>query len=145
MNQVIKFDIYSRYLKGSKHERFNILKGMIEDNDVRSLKYFLDKSDEIEIISKYGGDTLLHYACYIGHIEPVKLLLKYNITDINELDSVLRTPLHMSIKFGNYKITKYLLDQGADESIRCIHEELPLKSAIDRKSADIIELLIKKS
>jgi ankyrin repeat protein len=75
---------------------------------------FLKRREEIEIILNYGGDTLLHFACYIGFIEPVKLLLKYNIIDINKLDSVLRTPLHMAIKFGHTNLEKYLLEQGAD-------------------------------
>lgn len=144
MKSFIKYNIFYTYLKGKNNERFTVLKDLIEDNDVYSLNYFLKKKDEIEIISKYGGDTLLHFACYKGLIDPVKLLLKYNIVDINELDSVLRTPLHMAIKFGHNKLVKYLLDQGADPSIRCIHEELPLTSAIKRKSGKIIELLVKK-
>ena len=144
MKSVIKYDIFSEYVNGNKKDKFTILKNFIEDNDVFSLNYFLKKGHEIEIVPEYGGDTLLHCACYIGHIEPVKLLINYKVVDINELDSVLRTPLHMAIKFGQKKIVNYLLQHGADPSIRCIHDELPFKSAIDRKSGEIIELLLKK-
>ena len=144
MQPFIKYDVFSTYLKGTKKDKFTILKGFIEDNDVYSLNYFLKRREEIEIISSYGGDTLLHFACYIGFIEPVKLLLKYKVIDINKLDSVLRTPLHMAIKFGHKNLVKYLLEQGADPSIRCIHNQLPLKSAIDRESGEIIELFLKK-
>jgi ankyrin repeat protein len=145
MQPFIKYDVFSTYLKGAEKDKFTILKCFIEDNDVYSLNYFLKRREEIEIILNYGGDTLLHFACYKGFIEPVKLLLKYNIIDINKLDSVLRTPLHMAIKFGHTNLVKYLLEQGADPSIRCIHDELPLKSAIEREAGEIIELFLKKT
>ena len=44
----------------------------------------------------------------------------------------------------NKEFVEEQLEKGADPSIRCIHDELPLSSAIKRKSGEIIELLVKK-
>ena len=144
MKPLINYEFFSTYIKGNKSKKYILLKGLIESKDVNTLKFLLDKKDEIEFIPKFAGDTLLHHACYVGYIEMVRLLLNYNVVDINELDYVLRTPLHTAIKFGHTNITDYLISKGADTSIRDIKSTIPLRSAIERRSGKIIELLVKK-
>lgn len=144
MKTIINYEVFSNYLKGDKFKKFRILKYIVESRDVNTLKFFLDKKDKLEFIAQYGGNTLLHHACYLGYKEIAELLLKNNVVDINELDGMSRTPLHLAVKFGQIEITDYLISKGADTTIRDIARELPLKSAIDRKDAEIIELLIKK-
>ena len=122
MKPLINYEFFSTYIKGNKSKKYILLKGLIESKDVNTLKFLLDKKDEIEFISKFAGDTLLHHACYVGYIEMVRLLLKYNVVNI----------------------TDYLISKGADTSIRDIKSTIPLRSAIERRSGKIIELLVKK-
>lgn len=74
-------------------------------------------------------------------IEIVKLLLKYKI-DINKQDKVaLRTALHNAAFWGNYKLVKLLLDNGADKSIKDKINKTPLDLAIEGNHSEAIELL----
>jgi ankyrin repeat protein len=78
---------------------------------------------------------------YDNEIEIVKLLLKYQ-ADINEQDKVgLYTPLHNAAFWGDYKLVKFLLDNGADKSIKDRFNKTPLGLAVEGKHSEAIELL----
>lgn len=58
--------------------------------------------------------AILNHQIKNGHADLVKLILRKNPALLNQQDALLNTPLHYSIKFGRYELTRYLLDQSAD-------------------------------
>ena len=53
-----------------------------------------------------------------GQLDSLKLILKYCPKLLDEQDSLLNSPLHYSLKYGRYEITQFLLDQGADITLK---------------------------
>merc|ERR1711971_560665 len=71
------------------------------------------------------GNTALHIAAQNGHGELVRFLVDKK-ANLNCQNGKGQTPLHMTIKYDLYFLSKYLLDKGADPTIKNIdgHEAL---------------------
>eukprot|EP00027_Filamoeba_sp_ATCC50430_P005036 CAMPEP_0168547944 /NCGR_PEP_ID=MMETSP0413-20121227/4302_1 /TAXON_ID=136452 /ORGANISM="Filamoeba nolandi, Strain NC-AS-23-1" /LENGTH=213 /DNA_ID=CAMNT_0008578223 /DNA_START=612 /DNA_END=1249 /DNA_ORIENTATION=- len=52
--------------------------------------------------------TLLHWACYKGHLESVRILLDFR-SQVNWQDNKGKTPLHYACEYGHYDIAQMLL------------------------------------
>ena len=64
-----------------------------------------------------AGWTPLHEACNQGNLEIVRLLIENN-ADMNALGYQNNTPLHEAALNTKYDCCKYLLEMGANKSIR---------------------------
>ncbi len=137
----MKFDLFHKYLKSDDYSKFDILKGVIEEFNIPTLKYFIQR--DAEIVSEYNGDSILHNACYFGCLDCIKLILKYNLVDIDKRDKQLRTPLHMAIIFDRDNCVEYLLKRGANKEAITITGETPISLAKSRNNKKIIDLLEK--
>lgn len=63
-----------------------------------------------------------------GHIESVQLILKKAPKLLDLQDSLLNTPLHYALKSGRYEIAQFLLDQGADITLKNKNNDTPYES-----------------
>ena len=65
-------------------------------------------------IKDSNGWTALHYACQLGDLECVKILLSHN-AEINSYSNHKKTPLHLACYNGYTNIVQYLIAYRPDE------------------------------
>lgn len=90
--------------------------------------------------------TALHCCCIDGNLEAVKLFKEYNFLDklINGQDITGSTPLHLSIRFHNYDIEAFLLEQKSiNVNLVDIRGRTALHFACYEAEKDSIERLVK--
>ena len=65
------------------------------------------------------GRTALHYACFIGHLDTLNLIIsKYKKKNlINEPDNLKFSALHLACYRGHLKIARKLMQNAADPNI----------------------------
>lgn len=107
-------------------------------DEVESFITFLNRNGGLNFILKTNDFTPLTAACEVAEArvngpDPlgiVKLLIKYG-ADPN-MSNGYHTPLELAILNDtvHYELTKYLLDHGADPTIRNVEGETPLELAI---------------
>ncbi len=83
-------------------------------------------------------DNNIHYACEIGDISIVKLLLA-NSSCVNNLDQYKRIPLHLACKFNKPEIVKLLIDNNSNINSKCYDKWTPLHY-VCLKITDSIEI-----
>lgn len=92
----------------------------------------------------YVGKRPLHVACQQGHIQIIELLLARKDVDINLTDEGGWTPLHCSCMSRKPGVVELLLG-CPNVAVNTINKgDTPLFAAIERKEANLVELLIKK-
>jgi ankyrin repeat protein len=77
---------------------------------------------------------------YVSHIPHVKLLLDYG-ADINYVTKELGTPLHCAVEFGEEDMLRYLLERGADASIRDNFGMTPAEKAKSEGQTNCLRIL----
>ena len=78
---------------------------------LKKMKAFL--KSEYEKNCRYGdrGETYLHYAAYLGHVEATKLLLE-NGVEVNAVNEIKYTALHYAAEEGHVDVAKVLIQNG---------------------------------
>ena len=94
--------------------------------------------------STYNGWTPVKLACYMGHLEVVKLLLDQG-ANLSTTNNSGRTPLYSACTKGHLEIVKILLDQGANLSTATNDGWTPLHSACDNRHLEIVRVLLSNS
>eukprot|EP00041_Stephanoeca_diplocostata_P041721 m.8627 g.8627 ORF g.8627 m.8627 type:complete len:718 (-) comp6622_c0_seq2:245-2398(-) len=85
----------------------------------------------------------VHQACAIGDIDKLKMLITEHV-DIDCQSADGYTPLYFAVKNNHLAVVEFLLDNGADVSVRCgTHLSPPLYEATKQNNADIVRTLIK--
>jgi len=56
-----------------KYQTLLMIESMKSEYDDEKFKYLLNKCENIDIVDQFNR-SLLHYSCYNGHLESVKLL-----------------------------------------------------------------------
>ena len=83
----------------------------------------------LNIISKYSVNSL-HLASRNGHNDIIRLLLAYDVCDLNGQDTTNGcTALHEAARYGRYQTVKVLLECGAD---------LTLKNFYGKRALDVV-------
>ena len=88
----------------------------IRNDDIESIKNYIDSGYDLNIQNDVGGDTTLIYATSNNKIEIVKLLLNVG-ADIDKQNNRGNTALTVAAYNNNREIVEILLDYGADEFI----------------------------
>lgn len=108
----------------------------------------LDESDIKSVLdSKDGlGYSALATAVALGHVEVVKLYLKYK-ADPNSQDYNGKTPLHYTGEENFLEIAKLLIDAGANIHLKDSHDNQPLWTAVfyvrgHEEKLPLVELLL---
>ncbi len=84
------------------------------DGDLSTVKMLV--LDKKALVNKTGWAPI-HYAATNGHLPIVQFLMAHG-AQVNALSPSETTPLMMAIGSGNDQLIKYLLDNGADLSMR---------------------------
>jgi len=90
-----------------------------EENDVVSLRRFLDADPLLVTNRNELDDEPLHTACMQKHLDSAKLLVEYG-ANVNSLGDWSRTPLHYAVHDSDRKcipLVQFLIDSGADPSV----------------------------
>ena len=112
-------------------------------NDLFKLKQLLERNPEW--INEFSDDgfTLLHYACFFGHVECSSFLIEYGA----KVNSVAQNPskvypLHSAVATQVIRIVKLLLDFGANVNAKQNGGYTALMSAAMHNNKELIDLLL---
>ena len=88
------------------------------------------------------GESPLGAAVLVGNFEIVEMLVNVYKADVNHRSKPGRTPLYTAADFNrDERITKFLLDKGANPATITLEGRTPLDAAINGKKAAIATLL----
>lgn len=151
------------YKLGAKisHENANLLCNAAFNGKVNSVKWLLDKGEDVNFSFADTGENALHYTiCKMSEmdqrVEITRILINEGI-DITKKtlpgkstlcfmrDAFLKgeTPLHRAAAFGNAAIIKMLLDAGADPTAKDANGDTPISwGSWYLRESEILRLLI---
>ena len=95
-----------------------------------------------KIKDKNSSNTFLHYICINDENFPLIELIKPSSKEINQQNILGQTPLHISIINKNKKITKFLLENGANVDIPDNNLNTSFHLAIMNNDINNVKLLI---
>ncbi len=111
----------------------------IEDiGKVTALMYGTGNSTIFKMLLDHGADlnatdifknTMMHYACMIGNVRVVEIILSRNRDLINKINTNGKTPLMAASYSGHLAVVKRLLKEHADPNIQTIYGSTPLLCA----------------
>jgi len=111
----------------------------IKNKNYKKVNSFLLNHNNVDFFLK-DKNTPLFYAIDIGDIQVVKLLIEYG-ANIHNVNSNLKTALHIAVE-GNYiDIVRLLLENDIDISSQDIYGQIPMFYAQENANTEIIELL----
>ncbi|XP_067656470.1 serine/threonine-protein phosphatase 6 regulatory ankyrin repeat subunit B-like [Haliotis asinina] len=79
-----------------------------------------------------NGNTILHTACFGGHLDMVKHVLSLNKLDINSRGQYARTPLMGAAYLGHEKVFKLLVGRGSNVSLKDSYGQDAIQIACSR-------------
>ena len=112
----------------------------------------LDKARELLETGKYNvnnnggffGKTPLHYACYGGHLDMVRMLISEFKADMNIVNIFNRTPLHVAAEYGKEDVALALINEfGCESNIRGWINRTVLHSACEGGCVALVRTLIR--
>lgn len=113
----------------------------IENNKIKEAKKLIDEFGPNKPITD-SYDTALHFAVGNQRHDLATWLIQDKKVAINAQNSTGQTPLHLAVATGNLKITKFLVDAGADINTKAKNEDTPLTIAILKLYVNITEYLL---
>jgi ankyrin repeat protein len=98
----------------------------------------------VDVNAKGDGDwTLLHWACFEGHVQVVVELLKHG-ANIEAKDSNGRRPLHWAVMEGQLAVVKALLSGGANNLAADKYGGLPIDEAVNHRKSAVAKYLLQQ-
>lgn len=94
------------------------------------------------VVCKDTGETMLHRAARLGHLDVVIYCLQSGDVDVNTKDNAGYTPLHECCVSGNLEIARLLLSRGAN--VNCASQDgiRPIHDAVENDNVEMVRLLI---
>lgn len=116
-----------------------------EKGELLQLSHCIQQDPSLVNHTDSDGYTPLHRACYGGHIDCAKYLLRKG-ANINARTSDDWTPLHCAVRWNNIVVAEYLIRQGADINAKSSGGNTPLHIAASNGrhsiTSDITQLLL---
>ncbi|XP_048253945.1 ankyrin repeat domain-containing protein 50-like, partial [Haliotis rufescens] len=91
------------------------------------------------------GSSILHMACFGGHVEMVKYIFSQNITDINSRGMHGMTPLHLAAREGHREVFELVVDKGSDTSLEDINGDNILHLACIGGNVEIVKYILSQN
>lgn len=88
------------------------------------------------------GDTMLHLAVVEYSLEKVEDLIQ--ICDLNAINNMMHTPLHVATMANRPEVVKLLLDCGAKMDVHDCQGNTPLHRACQKGYTDIVTIMLDK-
>jgi cytohesin len=154
-------DLY--YSLGARitHHDANLLCNAAYNGQVTSVRWLLDKNEDVNFTFSDTGENALHYTLSKrseseARIEIVRILIEAGI-DVHKKtiqgkptlcfmrDAFLKgeTPLHRAAAYGSVEIVKMLIAAGADPSVKDVCGDTPLSwGSWHLRDSDLLRLLI---
>ena len=107
------------------------------------LKYLANK-DQLTLIVNYSHKSL-HLAAKNAHDDIIRLLLIYNVCDLNRvisLHEINGSALHEAARYGRMQTVKLLLEAGIDTKLRNSLDQMAVDCVIKQKVGNEIKCLI---
>ena len=122
-------------------EMLETLKKMKEN--LKKVKEFLQSEFEKKcpVEKRREGETHLHYAAFLGHVEATKVLLG-NGAEVNAVDEDKRVPLHLAAQEGHVDVAKVFIHNGADVNAVKENKLTALHLAAQEGHVDVAKVLL---
>ncbi|CAH1130074.1 unnamed protein product [Ceutorhynchus assimilis] len=113
-----------------------------ENGDLQTIKTLLDQDPDLINTTDKDKYTALHRACYSGHLEVVKYLVK-NGADIGAKTEMQWEPLHSCCQWSHVGCAAFLIQCGANVNALSEGGQTPLHiAATHGKNYDTVQLLL---
>ncbi|XP_067660026.1 adventurous-gliding motility protein Z-like [Haliotis asinina] len=76
------------------------------------VEFLVGRGADVSLVDS-EGDNVLHWTCYRGHLETVKLILSLNRVDVNARNNVGKTAADIARQYGHQRVVKLLVSRGA--------------------------------
>ncbi len=137
---------------GSVETRFDPIHSAARGRDVEQVRALLDEGVDVESLNGQapngdGGNTALWFAAqgpWPNGLPAVRLLVEAG-AEINRQCEHGRTALHMAAAWGHLDVVEYLLDQGADSTIRAEVDGTPAEMARVRNRQEICDFFDRRA
>jgi ankyrin repeat protein len=106
------------------------------------IKYLLNNQNDHSDLIRNHSKNSLHLACKNAHDEIIRMLLIYNLSDINYANDE-GTALHEACRYGRYQTAKLLLESGIDLNIQDKYKQLAVDVIIKQKIGNDLKCLLK--
>ena len=116
------------------------LRQQARDGEIEAVRDLLASAPPDLDEADTAGWTALMYAVQAGHHEIVQMLLEAGAS-LDQQNPSGETALHLAATHGRTESARALLRAGADLDLRDSEGHTPLYRAIERRRADIIEML----
>ncbi|RDD43956.1 Transient receptor potential cation channel subfamily A member 1 [Trichoplax sp. H2] len=128
-------------------------------NSLASFQVLHEAGAEFKLVDDQG-DTLLHEASKLGHLNICKYITEHNLLDVNVVDDDLNTPLHQAAVRGRLQVCQLLSEIKSTLmlayfflQLQCrskllasaIDGSMPMHSAASKGHAQIIQLFLEVS
>jgi ankyrin repeat protein len=115
---------------------YTLLHWAVATSNVNAVRFLLSKRAYPNVADENEA-TPLHVAAYCANtIDVIKLILETKQVDINRRDKNGQTALHYAVRRNRVKNVRYLLENGADRTIRDENGDTPIHLAAAAVSQD---------
>ncbi|XP_067653405.1 ankyrin repeat domain-containing protein 50-like [Haliotis asinina] len=105
------------------------------------VEFLVGRGADVSLVDG-GGDNILHYACYNGDVEMVKLILDLDVVDVNYRGHYSRTPVMAAAVNGHWDVVEFLVGRGADVSLVDRVGDNILHYACDGGDVETVKLIL---
>ncbi|XP_046569293.1 ankyrin repeat domain-containing protein 29-like [Haliotis rubra] len=75
------------------------------------VEFLVGRGADVSLVDS-DGDNVLHCACSGGDLETVKLIVSWNLLDVNARNNDGRTAVYMARRYGHPRVVKFLVSRG---------------------------------
>ena len=111
--------------------------------NLKKVKEFLHSEYEKKcpVEERSGGETHLHYAAFLGHVDATNALLG-NGAEVNAVDDCIWTALHLAAEKGHVDVAKVLIQNAADVNAVQCNNWTALHMAAMNGHVDVVKVLL---
>ncbi|XP_066287912.1 26S proteasome non-ATPase regulatory subunit 10-like isoform X2 [Branchiostoma lanceolatum] len=118
-----------------------LLQNATQKGSLEGVKAALRAGADIDLPSGYPPGTALFWACYDGHVDIVRLLLRKGASVVKRSVNAF-SPLHAAAGKGRTELVELLVNHGATVDIRDGFHHTPLMAACSFNHVDTVRRLI---